>query len=45
MYVAITRAMKNLIVYMPSNDSQIIQKAQDYFEPNDIIDVLFLVDE
>lgn len=44
-YVAITRAMKNLIVYMPSNDSQIIQKAQDYFEPNDIIDVLFLVDE
>lgn len=44
-YVAITRAMKNLIVYMPSNDSQIIQKAQDYFESNDIIDVLSLVDE
>lgn len=44
-YVAITRAMKNLIVYMLSNDSQIIQKAQDFFEPNDIIDVLSLVDE
>lgn len=41
-YVAITRAMKNLIVYMPSNDQQIIEKAQDYFESSDIVDVLCL---
>ena len=44
-YVAITRAMKNLIVYMPSNDRQIIEKAKDYFEESDIVDVLSLVDE
>lgn len=43
-YVAITRAMKNLIVYMPSNDQQIVEKAQDYFESSDIVDVLSLVD-
>ena len=41
-YVAITRAMKNLIVYMPSNDQQIVEKAQDYFESSDIVDVLCL---
>ena len=44
-YVAITRAMKNLIVYMPSNDHQIIEKAKDYFEQSDIVNVLSLVDE
>ena len=44
-YVAITRAMKNLIVYMPSNDRQIIEKARDYFEQSDIVNVLSLVDE
>lgn len=43
-YVAITRAMKNLIVYMPSNDRQIVEKAKDYFEECDIVDVLSLVD-
>ena len=43
-YVTITRAMKNLIIYMPSNDKQIIEKAQDYFELDDIVDVLSLVD-
>jgi len=41
-YVAITRAMKNLIVYMPSNDQQIVEKAQDFFESSDIVDVLCL---
>ena len=41
-YVAITRAMKNLIVYMPSNDQQIVEIAQDYFESSDIVDVLCL---
>ncbi|HFU3984767.1 TPA: UvrD-helicase domain-containing protein [Streptococcus suis] len=43
-YVTITRAMKNLIIYIPSNDKQIIEKAQDYFELDDIVDVLSLVD-
>ena len=42
-YVTITRAMKNLIIYMPSNDKQIIDKVQDYFEVSDIVDVLSLV--
>ena len=42
-YVTITRAMKNLIIYMPSNDEQIIDKVQDYFEVSDIVDVLSLV--
>lgn len=41
-YVAVTRAMKNLIVYMPSNDQKIVEKAKDYFESSDIIDVLDL---
>ena len=31
--------MKNLIVYMPTSDSQIIEKAYDYFEAGDIINV------
>ena len=43
-YVTITRAMKNLIVYMPCNDQQILEKAKDYFEQSDIVDVLSLVD-
>ena len=29
---------------MPSNDKQIIEKAQDYFELDDIVDVLSFVD-
>ena len=44
-YVTITRAIKNLIVYMPCNDQQILEKAKDYFEQSDIVDVLSLVDE
>ena len=44
-YVTITRAMKNLNVYMPSNDQQIVEKAKDYFEQSDIVNVLSLVDE
>ena len=43
-YVTITRAIKNLIVYMPCNDQQILEKAKDYFEQSDIVDVLSLVD-
>lgn len=34
--------MKNLIVYMPSNDQKIVEKAKDYFESSDIVDVLDL---
>lgn len=41
-YVAITRAKRNLIVYMPSNDEEIIHKAQTFFEPSDVIDVMSL---
>ena len=44
-YVTITRAMKNLIVYMPCNDQQILEKAKDYFEQSDIVNVLSLVNE
>ena len=44
-YVAITRAKKNLIIYMPKNDSRIIEKAKCFFEKDDIIDVMSLVDE
>ena len=44
-YVAIKRAMKNLIIYMPSNDIQIIEQAKEYFEESDIIDVLSLLQE
>ena len=44
-YVTITRAMKNLIVYMPCNDQQILEKAKDYFEQSDIVNVLSLVKE
>lgn len=39
-YVTITRAMKNLIIYMPSKDRQIIEKAQCYFGQEDVIDVI-----
>ena len=44
-YVTITRAIKNLIVYMPCNDQQILEKAKDYFEQSDIVNVLSLVNE
>ena len=39
-YVTVTRAMKNLIIYMPSNDRKIIEKARDYFNIEDISNVL-----
>ena len=29
---------------MPCNDQQILEKAKDYFEQSDIVDVLSLVD-
>ena len=38
-YVTVTRTKKNLIVYMPSNDQQIIEKARNYFEAGDILNI------
>ena len=38
-YVTVTRTKKNLIIYMPSNDQQIIEKARNYFEAGDILNI------
>lgn len=38
-YVAITRAMKNLIIYMSSTDPQIRERVQPFFEQEDIVKV------
>lgn len=38
-YVAITRAMKNLIIYMPESNPNIIAKSKKFFDSNDIIDI------
>lgn len=36
-YVCITRAKKNLIIYMPTNDSDIIEKAKEFFGEENIV--------
>ena len=38
-YVCITRAKKNLIIYMPTNDSDIIIKANEFFGENNVIHI------
>ena len=38
-YVCITRAKKNLIIYMPTNDSDIIIKAKEFFGENNVINI------
>ena len=38
-YVCITRAKKNLIIYMPTNDSDILGKAKDFFGEENVIDI------
>ncbi|WP_277219451.1 UvrD-helicase domain-containing protein [Peptoniphilus vaginalis] len=38
-YVCITRAKKNLIIYMPTDDSDILEKAKEYFGEENVIDV------
>ena len=38
-YVCITRAKKNLIIYMPTNDSDILRKAKEFFGEENIIDI------
>lgn len=38
-YVCITRAKKNLIIYMPTYDSDILEKAKEYFGEENVIDL------
>lgn len=38
-YVCITRAKKNLIIYMPTDDSDILEKAKEYFGEENVIDL------
>ena len=38
-YVCITRAKKNLIVYMPTNDSDILDKAKEFFGEVNVMDI------
>lgn len=38
-YVCITRAKKNLIIYMPTDDSDILEKAKEYFGEENMIDL------
>lgn len=38
-YVTITRAMKNLIIYMPESNQNIIENSKNFFDSNDIIDI------
>ena len=38
-YVCITRAKKNLVIYMPTNDSDILKKAKDLFGNENVMDI------
>jgi len=38
-YVCITRAKKNLVIYMPTNDSDILDKAKGFFGEENVIDI------
>lgn len=38
-YVCITRAKKNLIIYMPTNDSEILGKAKEFFGEENVMDI------
>lgn len=38
-YVCITRAKKNLVIYMPTNDSDILKKAKDFFGNENVMDI------
>lgn len=38
-YVCITRVKKNLIIYMPTDDSDILEKAKEYFGEENVIDL------
>ena len=41
-YVCITRAKKNLIIYMPTNDSEILGKAKEFFGEENVIDIALI---
>lgn len=38
-YVCITRAKKNLIIYMPTHDFEILEKARKFFGDENVIDI------
>lgn len=38
-YVCITRAKKNLIIYMPTSDSEILGKAKEFFGEENVMDI------
>lgn len=38
-YVCITRAKKNLIIYMPTDDPDVLEKAKEYFGEENVIDI------
>lgn len=38
-YVCITRAKKNLVIYMPTDDAEIINKAKGFFGDENVVDV------
>ena len=38
-YVCITRAKKNLIIYMPTKDSEILKKAKEFFGEENVLDI------
>jgi len=38
-YVCITRAKENLIIYMPTNDSDILGKAKEFFGEENVMDI------
>jgi DNA helicase len=38
-YVCITRAKKNLIIYMPTNDFEILEKAKEFFGEENVMDI------
>lgn len=38
-YVCITRAKKNLIIYMPTDDSYVLEKAKEYFGEENVINI------
>ena len=38
-YVCITRAKKNLIIYMPTNDPEILRRAKEFFGEENVMDI------
>ena len=38
-YVCITRAKRNLIIYMPTNDDEIVKSAENFFGKNNVANI------